>query len=704
MRSCIAVVSFICAVAGPIAFAADESPIGNQIDDFSLRDAKGVAHALSDYADQKLVVVVFVGSECPLVQLYSRRLGELHATLLRDDVAIIAIDSNRQDSIADIAEFVREHQIPFPVLRDPRNKVADQFAATRTPEVFVLDADRTVRYHGRIDDQFDVGLSRAAPQRRDLAIAIEELLADRAVTVAETKAPGCIIGRVKKINTSGDVTYSNQIVRVLQKHCVECHREGEIAPFELTDYDEIVGWGEMMVEVIDQGRMPPWFANPQYGTFAHDRRMTDTEKQLIRQWVDAGCPRGDAADLPGPRSVVATPAREPLDVVYPMCDEPFDVPADGLVEYQYYAIDPGWTEDRWVTRVEVIPGVRSVVHHILVFMRRPGVKYAPIYPGELIGGYVPGKQSTDLPNSTAMRIPAGSHIVFQMHYTPNGTPQQDMSHVGFRFASAEEVEREATTPRAINVLFQIPPGASDYQATASYVFRRDAELLTMIPHMHLRGKSFRYEAVYPDGKREILLDVPRWDFNWQLQYTLAEPKTMPRGTELICTATFDNSEANLANPDAEQWVTFGEQTWEEMMIGFFVMTTSRDAKAESFDGSALPVLSKLINEFIPQDGDDRDLADRATQVTKHSMDLLYRARALGIIRDRPLLDEVEPILVSGIAEAKKQEILSGAGQKGGSDFRRAARFLGNMGGVFRELASQSDIRTTRVEPVTLPEE
>ena len=704
MRLCIAIVSFIGVIVGASAFAADESPLGNRIDDFSLRDAKGVTHALSDYDDRKLVVVAFIGTECPLVKLYTRRLAELHDSLAENDVTILGIDSNRQDSLNDIAEFVHEYQIPFPVLRDPRNRVADRFAASRTPEVFLLDTDRKVRYYGRIDDQFDVGLQRPEPKRRDLAIAIDELLAGRAVTVAETKAPGCIIGRVKKVAASSNVTYSNQIVRILQKHCVECHRQGEIAPFELTEYDEIVGWSEMIVEVVDQGRMPPWFANPKVGTFLHDRRMTDEEKQRIHQWVDAGSPRGDAADLPEPRSFAAKTSRADLDVIYPMGNEPFDVPAEGVVEYQYYAIDPGWTEDRWVTRVEAIPGVRSVVHHILVFMQRPGETYAPIYPGELIGGFVPGLQTTDLPEGTAMRIPAGSHIVFQMHYTPNGTPQQDMSHVGFRFATAEEVIREATTPRAINVLFQIPPGASDYQATASYVFRRDAELLKMIPHMHLRGKSFRYEAVYPDGRREVLLDVPQWDFNWQLEYTLAEPKAMPRGTELICTATFDNSESNPVNPDAKQWVTFGEQTWEEMMIGFFVITTPRDAQPASLDGSAIPTLSKLINDFLPQKGDDHDLADQATRITKHSMDLLYRARQLGIIQDRPLLDEVEPILTAGIAEAKKQEILSGFQHPGRGNFRRAARFLGNMGGVFRELGSQESIKTTRVEPVTLPEE
>lgn len=702
MRTVIAFL--LLAFALPNTFAKAESPVGQQIADFTLRDAQGEEISLNDFADQKVVVVAFVGAECPLVKLYSHRLAELHRSLSDQRVTVLAIDSNQQDSAEEIAEFVQTQRIPFTVLQDPGNKIADRFMATRTPEVFVLDANRTVRYRGRIDDQFEVGLQRAEPSRHDLAIAIEEVLQGRPVEVPETKTPGCIIGRVKTVVTSGDVTYTDQVIRILRKNCVECHRAGEIAPFELTDYDEVVGWADTMLEVIDDGRMPPWFANPEYGEFLHDRRMADDDKQLIRQWVDAGCPKGKAADLPEEEAFVSSLTREPLDAIYPMGHEAFSVPADGVVDYKYYAIDPGWTEDRWVTRVEAIPGERSVVHHILIFLRRPGMTYAPIYPGELIGGYVPGLQPSDLPSGTAMKIPAGSTIVFQMHYTPSGTPQEDLSHVGFRFASPEQVQREATTPRAINVLFQIPPGQSNYEATASYEFREDAELLKMIPHMHLRGKSFRYEALYPNGQREVLLDVPRWDFNWQLEYALAEPKAMPRGTELICTATYDNSDGNPANPDSHQWVTFGEQTWEEMMIGFFVMTTPRDTKTKSINGSAIPTVRKLVNEFLPQDGEPLDLADRATNITKHGMSLLNRARELGIIKDRPLLDEVEPILVAGIAEAKKQDVIPGVGQPGGPDLRRAARFLGNMRGVFSELSSQESIKTTRVEAVTLPEE
>lgn len=699
MRPYIALLSFTFVAVGAGFYSAADSPVGKSVADFSLSDAEGNEHALSDYADSKLLVVAFVGAECPLVKVYSHRLVELQKKFSTDDVVVLAIDSNQQDSLDDIAQFVDEQRISFPVLHDPQNKIADRFGATRTPEVFVLDAERKIRYQGRIDDQFEVGLQRAEPGRNDLAIAIDQLLAGKKVEVPETKVAGCIIGRVKQADATGDVTYSNQIVRVLERNCVECHREGEIAPFELTDYDEVAGWAETMVEVVDQGRMPPWFASPKYGEFQHERRMPEEDKQLLREWVDAGCPAGDAADLPT-EAYVSQVSRAPLDEVYPMSDEPFMVPADGVVDYQYFAIDPGWKEDRWVTRVEAIPGERSVVHHILVFMRRPGANYAPIYPGELIGGFVPGMQPTDLPDGTAMRIPAGAKIVFQMHYTPNGTSQADMSHVGFRFASEKQVERDATTPRAINVLFQIPPGESDYQATASYVFREEAELLKMIPHMHLRGKSFRYEAHYPNGKREVLLEVPQWDFNWQLEYALAEPKRMPRGTELVCTATFDNSDANPSNPDADHWVTFGEQTWQEMMIGFFVMTTPHNQPARSIDGSALPTISKLVNQFMPQEGGNVDLADRATNITRHSMDLLNRAQELGIIKERPLLDEVEPMLMSGIAEAEKQHVLPGAGQ-GGVNFPRAARFLGNMRGVFKELNSETAMKTTKVEPVTL---
>ncbi len=236
--------------------AAGESPIGKSAPEFRLSDAAGQEHSLAGLDKARLVVVVFVGTECPLAKLYAPRLGQLAKEYAERGVTFLGIDSNQQDTAEEVAAYVREHDLPFPVVKDPDNQVADQFAAARTPEAFLLDAKRMIRYRGRIDDQYGVGVQKTQLGRRDLASAIDELLADRAVSVPERPSAGCFIGRVTK-PAAGEVTYSRQIARIFDKNCVDCHRKGEIGPFALTSYDEAVGWGETIREVVIAGACPP---------------------------------------------------------------------------------------------------------------------------------------------------------------------------------------------------------------------------------------------------------------------------------------------------------------------------------------------------------------------------------------------------------------------------------------------------------------
>ncbi|MBI2826287.1 MAG: redoxin domain-containing protein [Planctomycetia bacterium] len=565
--------------------------IGAKIKDFTLADFRGKKLALGDLADKDLVVVAFLGNECPLSKLYGPRLEELHKEFAARGVAFVGINANQQDTPTEVAAYVRTSEITFPLLKDPGNVVADQFAAQRTPEVFLLDKDRTVRYHGRIDDQYGLGsssgYSKPKVKSRDLAVAIEELLAGKTVSASATESPGCLIGRVAKTAPHGDVTYSNQIARFLQKRCVECHRPGEVAPFSLLDYSEVVGWAETMLEVIDEGRMPPWFANPEHGHFLNDARLTSEEKQLFRQWVKNGCPEGDKKDLPPPREFVAGwQIGQPDQVVY-MSDKPYQVPAEGVVAYQYFAVDPGFKEDKWVQAVEARPGNRAVVHHIIAFAQAPR-RGGDFRGGGGLAGYAPGDRARIYPPGVATFVPAGSKIIFQMHYTPNGTAQEDRSYVGIKFADPATVKKRARGGAAGNRWFVIPPGADNHEVVSEHLFGGEALLTTLFPHMHLRGKSFRYEAKYPDGTSEVLLDVPHYDFNWQLRYELAEPKLMPKGTKLVCTAHYDNSEENLANPNPKDTVRWGDQTWEEMMIGFFSTIPIQDdvgtESADSADG------------------------------------------------------------------------------------------------------------------------
>jgi len=308
--------------------------------------------------EEKALVVVFIGVECPIARLFGERLAELARRYETQDVAFIAIDANQQDSLAEIAHYARKHKIEFPILKDPGNKVADLFRAERTPEAFVLDASRVVRYQGLIDNQYGVGYNRPAATQNSLVQALEGVLRGKEVRRSFIQPVGCHIGRVQRVDPQGTVTYSQDIAAVLHKHCVSCHRVGQVAPFSLASYDDVIGWAETIRDVVTDGRMPPWHANPKHGRFLNDARLSEHDKDLIVTWVKNGCPKGDLGKLPTlPEFVEGWWILKP-DVVYKM-PEPFEVPADGVVQYQYFTLDACFPEDRWVKAAEVVTVTRT---------------------------------------------------------------------------------------------------------------------------------------------------------------------------------------------------------------------------------------------------------------------------------------------------------------------------------------------------------
>ncbi|HJQ80672.1 MAG TPA: redoxin domain-containing protein, partial [Lacipirellulaceae bacterium] len=441
-----AILSALISIA--TAFCAADRLPATTVEDFQLKDFRGAEHALSDYRESKVVVLAFLGTECPLAKLYGARLAELANEYEPRGVEFLGVNANVQDSITEIAAYARVHEIEFPILKDVGNELADALGAVRTPEVFVLDTAREVRYHGRIDDQYGVGYTRERPQKTDLKAALDELLAGKEVTTPETRPVGCHIGRIRKADEKAPVTYSNQVARILQNRCIECHRDGEIAPFALTDYDEVVGWAPMIEEVVREGRMPPWHASKEYGEFENNRELSDDEKTAIYAWVSAGAPEGDPKQLPEPRTWQAgwQLAREP-DFVAPITDKPYRVKADGELRYQWFQIDPGFEEDKWVSAVEIQPGNRSVVHHVLMFA---GTKddVGEHFRGGAAGYdgiFVPGQRVRPYPDGMARRIAAGSQLIFQVHYTPNGSEQFDQSRVGMLFVDPADVDYEVRT-------------------------------------------------------------------------------------------------------------------------------------------------------------------------------------------------------------------------------------------------------------------
>jgi hypothetical protein len=409
-------------------------------------------------------------------------------------------------------------------------------------------------------------------------------------------------------------TFTHDIAPIVYAKCASCHRPGEVAPMSLLTYREVRPWAAAIREKVQSRAMPPWHADRQYGRFRNDTSLTQREIDTLVAWVNGGAREGDPAQLPPPPTFpegwqIGTP-----DIVFEMPVD-YDVPARGAIEYQYFEVPTNFTEDRWMQAGEVRAGDRAHVHHIIVYVREPQPvrrpnavsvralgnppvartaapraqaapaqpRTQPARPGggdAMLVNWAVGEDAPIHASGTAKRIPAGSTLIFQVHYTTNGTPGKDRSRIGLIFAK-EPPQREIRTGLIANTGFAIPPGAANHPVEAEATFLEDVKVWSLHPHMHLRGKDMTYTAVYPDGRREIVLRVPGYDFGWQTDYWLAEPLALPKDAKLHVSAHFDNSPANRANPDPAATVRWGDQTWEEMMIGFFTYTVEGPASTAS---------------------------------------------------------------------------------------------------------------------------
>jgi hypothetical protein len=410
-------------------------------------------------------------------------------------------------------------------------------------------------------------------------------------------------------------TFSADVAPIVYAKCASCHRPGEVAPMSLITYKEVRPWAGAIREKVQSRVMPPWHADRRYGTFRNEQSLTQPEIDTIVNWARAGAPEGDPARLPKlpvfPQGwQIGTP-----DVVFDM-PVVYQVPAKGEIEYQYFEVPTNFTEDRWMQAGEVRAGDRAHVHHIIVYVKEPTpvqrptamsiraitpavslTSAAPVAPrppaprpeaapvvrrtgDQMLVNWAVGEDAPVFLPGMAKRIPKGSSLVFQVHYTTNGTPGTDRSRVGLIFAK-EPPQREVRTGTIANAAFAIPPGAANHQIEAEATFTEDVNVWSMHPHMHLRGKDMTYTAIYPDGRREIVLSVPKFDFGWQTDYWLAKPLTLPKGAKLHVSAHYDNSPANRHNPDPAATVRWGDQTWEEMMIGFFTYTVESRANVSS---------------------------------------------------------------------------------------------------------------------------
>ena len=541
---------------------------------FGLMDHLGHWHELHRYgADHKAVILYFQGNGCPINRRGYPSFLELRDEFEPQGVKFFLINANPHDDRSEVAEEMEDFSVDIPVLLDEYQVVASQLNAERTCEAILIDtADWSIRYRGAVDDALDYQGRRETPLNTWLRDAMTAMLSGEAIETTRSEVKGCLI-HLKPMPEA--VSYTEDIVPILREKCVSCHSPGNIGPFSLDSYRRVRGWSSMIKEVTLTQRMPPWYADPHIGVFENETRLTKDEMRTLVAWIDAGAPRdseddplAEVADLEAPK----WPLGEPDLVV--QLPEPQHIPAAGLFDYTYVEIPSGLTEDRWVKAFDVRPTNRAVSHHILVFARYPEHlrHMEPRVEGGLGGyfaGYLPGQDPQLLPEGTGLYLPAGSTFQFQLHYNATGRPEVDQTEMALYFHD-ETPERVVAVRSAHTIEFEIAPHDAESPIEAEHFLTRDAVLFGMSPHMHYRGKWMAFEARFPDGVTEPLLSVPYYNFDWQLMYRLAEPRELPAGTVIRATGAWDNSARNPFNPDPDATVHFGDQTEDEMFVGYLM--------------------------------------------------------------------------------------------------------------------------------------
>lgn len=567
---------------GPQRMAPADRGVGRFVADCSFKDLAGQEHRLSEFGKQKFLVVAMTSTSCPLSKKYLPTLTKLAETYSAKDVAFLVVNPVSVDDATEMLAAQKLLGEKAIYAADGELQLATAMQATTTTDVIVLDADRTIVYHGAIDDQYGFGYSLEAPRKTLLVEALDALLAGLRPAVAATDAPGCVLDIPDEVNSKPDdtatratITWHNRVARIVQQNCVECHRTDGVAPFALETPEQVIAHGAMIQQVIERGVMPPWFAAPaeqgHVSPWSNDRTLGEVEKSDLLAWIKSDHPRGEAADAAKPRTYPEGWMIGQPDVVFAF-DKPVPVKATGTMPYQNVMIETDLPEDRWVQAIEVRPSARDVVHHVVVSLAGSSDPAANQHNGseERAGFwalYVPGSSTLVYPASYAKRLPRGTRLRFQMHYTPNGTATEDITQIGMIFAK-EPPKHEVRVAGIINPKLNIPAGAANHEEIAWHGIPSDVQVLAFLPHMHLRGKSCRYDLIKKNGETETLLDVPRYDFNWQLLYRYAEPKSLSQGDRIRFTAWFDNSVNNPANPDPTKDVRWGPQTSDEMHLGY----------------------------------------------------------------------------------------------------------------------------------------
>lgn len=592
--------------------------VGAWVQDAAALDLDGRTRSWRDGAGERGTVLVMTSLTCPLCQKLAPEVARVEARAVSVGFGFVHVALGGLDTVDELREHTRRLALTGLVLRDEHGALADTLGARTTTEVYVVDARGTLRYRGAVNDQYGLGFALDAPRHTYLDDALRSLIRGQEPAVTATTSPGCVVERSTTETTlaPSKVTYSREIARLVQNSCVECHRAGGVAPFALDGYEAVSRRASMLRTVVEDTTMPPWFAaHDGSGPWSNDRSLLPDERALFAHWIAAGKPRGDEAELPLPRSFGAEGWKlgEP-DAVYAL-PEAFRVPAEGAVKYQYTAVPTGLTADRWVTAIEVRPGVAEVVHHVLAYaLPAEAFEDGRLKRWDLLderrgffAAWAPGSEPVVYPEGHARELRAGTVLMFELHYTPNGRAAFDRSSIGVHFGPESPAGDPAWRPERIvrtagisNRSIRIPAGAAEHREVSTGVVARAMHVQAFMPHMHLRGVAFRFDEVAADGARRTLLDVPRYDFNWQLRYQLATPLALDAGARIDIAGLFDNSAGNPANPAPDRTIVWGPETKDEMLIGFVDYVLAEEDYSLRSDEPLFVVLEPTIQAQLKQ--------------------------------------------------------------------------------------------------------
>lgn len=567
---------------------------------FPLMDLQGAIHGLNQNDSRQVRAFVFISTDCPVSNGYIKTLNEIHAKIAKSGGAaeFFGVVSDPTVTRNQAVKHFEIFEAKFPILFDASGLLARAMKPSHVPESFVLDRDGKLVYRGAIDNSWEaLGRRRPQAEKQFLADAITAASDGESVAVPATQPIGCLFELPPQGDENGKVTYARDIAPIVQTRCLNCHRDGQAAPFPLSDYDQTAKRAKQIVRVTQDRIMPPWIPSPGHLKFVAERWLTDQELELFQTWAEMGRAKGDDADLPpAPKFAEGWRLGQP-DLIVKMA-EPFTVPADGPDLLQNFVIPIELAEDKLIAAVEFHPGNKRVAHHSVLFLDASGAArkldaatpepgYANFggpgfLPSGALGGWSVGNTPRPLPNGMGRYLKKGSDLVVQMHYHPTGKQETDQSEIGLYFVKkpiAESLQEPAKLVGSIwlaNYEMDIAAGAKDYRRSTSYTLPKEVLMVGVVPHMRLLGKAMKVTATLPDDTSMTLIDIKNWNYNWQDEYYYERPFKLPAGTRLDVEAVFDNSDSNPSNPSSPpKRVTWGDGTTDEMLFCFFLLSSEK---------------------------------------------------------------------------------------------------------------------------------